>query len=431
MYEKELDFLVSTSYGPGRYDDVYELEGRDYPLGYVRWTENRNMEEYLRLLAEGTVSLDGLGQETFAVTDAQAAYAALQSGQTHPLLVFLAYPEQVSEPERTTYLRTLPPKNDRIGVALVGAGGFAQSQHVPNLAKRPDRFELRAVVARTGATAKAVASRTEAAYATTDYEQVLGDDSIDLILIATRHDLHAPMVLQALEAGKHVFVEKPLALTEDELSAIAAFYEDRQGDGPLLMTGFNRRFSPAAARLRELLADRATPIVATYQMNAGFIPLDHWVHGPEGGGRNIGEACHIYDLFDFLTDAEETTVTAQAIDPPSRHWAANDNFVATIAYADGSVCTLAYTALGHRDHPKERLEVFADGAVYSLNDYRSLSIAGKPGGWNSRTQRKGHLEELDALAHALSVGGSWPISLEQQLQATRISFEVERHLRNG
>ncbi|MGH3072152.1 MAG: bi-domain-containing oxidoreductase [Gaiellaceae bacterium] len=427
MYEKELDFLISTSYGPGRYDDVYELEGQDYPIGYVRWTENRNMEEYLRLLAEGRVSLDGLGQESFPVDEAEAAYEALKSGEAKPLLVLLSYPERDDAERRTTQLRTLAPRPGKIGVALVGAGAFAQGQHLPNLVKLREQYELRAVMSRTGASAKAVAARAEAGYATTDLDQVLADDAIDLVLISTRHDTHAELALRALEAGKHVFVEKPLALTRDELESIEAFYLDR-ADAPVLMTGFNRRFSPAAATLRELLEGRTSPLVATYRMNAGYIPLDHWVHGPEGGGRNIGEACHVYDLFDFLTDAEETAVQAQPISPPSRHWAANDNFVATIGYADGSVCTLAYTALGHRDHPKERLDVFADGAVFSLDDYKSLTVDGKPGGWRATTVKKGHAEELEALAKALREGGPWPIPLEQQLQATRISFAVEERL---
>jgi predicted dehydrogenase/threonine dehydrogenase-like Zn-dependent dehydrogenase len=428
MYEKELDFLISTSYGPGRYDDVYELEGQDYPIGYVRWTENRNMEEYLRLLAEGRVSLDGLGQETFPVDEAETAYEALKSGATKPLLVLLSYPERAEAATRTTRLRTLSPSPGKVGVALVGAGAFAQAQHLPNLIKLREHFELRAVMSRTGATAKAVAARAEAGYATTDLDQVLGDDAIDLVVISTRHDTHAELTLRALEAGKHVFVEKPLALTEEELDALAAFYEGRDG-APLLQTGFNRRFSPAIARLRGLLAGRTSPIVANYRMNAGYIPLDHWVHGPEGGGRNIGEACHAYDVFDALVEAEETSVAAQAIGAQSGHWAANDNFVATIGYADGSVCTLTYTALGHRDHPKERLDVYAGGRVYSLDDYKSLSVDGGEGGLRSTTVKKGHVEELEALAQALREGGPWPIPLEQQLQATRISFAVEQALR--
>ena len=427
MYEKELDFLISTSYGPGRYDDVYEVEGQDYPIGYVRWTENRNMEEYLRLLAENRVSLEGMGQETFPVDQAETAYEALKSSDSKPLLVLLSYPEREDAATRTTQLRTLAPKPEKLGVALVGAGAFAQAQHLPNLVKLRDHYELRAVMSRTGATAKAVAARAEAAYATTDIDEVLGDDAIDLVLISTRHDSHAELTLRALEAGKNVFVEKPLALTEAELAAIESFYAGR-ADGPLLMTGFNRRFSPAVVRLRELLAGRTSPLVANYRMNAGYIPLDHWVHGAEGGGRNIGEACHVYDVFDALVDANEISVQAQAIGAESRHWAANDNFVATIGYADGSVCTLTYTALGHRDHPKERLDVYAGGRVVSLDDYKSLSVEGGGDGWRSSTVKKGHTEELEALARALREGGPWPISLEQQLQATRISFAVERQL---
>jgi predicted dehydrogenase len=257
---------------------------------------------------------------------------------------------------------------------------------------------------------------------------VLEDPDVDLVLIATRHDLHAQLTVEALRAGKHVFVEKPLALDESELAPIEAFYAE--SEGPLLMTGFNRRFAPAIVRARELLAARASPLVADYRMNAGYIPLDHWVHGPEGGGRNIGEACHVYDVFDALTNAEVSSVTARSIAPIGR-FAASDNFVATIAYEDGSVCALTYTALGHRDHPKERFELFSDGSVLTLDDYKSLSVAGSGRGWRSGTQQKGHREELEALAAALRAGGPWPISLEEQTRAMRIAFEVEQEIRDG
>jgi predicted dehydrogenase/threonine dehydrogenase-like Zn-dependent dehydrogenase len=430
LYEKELDVRMSTSYGPGRYDPVYELEGRDYPQGYVRWTENRNMEEYVRLLATGGVLLDDLPQERFEIDDADAAYGALE-GERRPLLVLLSYPERAEAATRRTETRTVAPKQGRIGVALVGAGGFAQAQHLPNLKKLADHFQIRAVVSRTGATAKAVAAQAEAAYATTDLAEVLADPEIDLVLIATRHGLHATQTLEALRAGKHVFVEKPLALNEEELDAIEDFYADRV-DAPLLMTGFNRRFSPAIARARELLATRTTPLVADYRMNAGYLPLDHWVHGPEGGGRNIGEACHVYDVFDSLVaGAEVASVTARAIRADGARLAANDNFAATVGYTDGSVCTLTYTALGNRDHPKERLEVFADNAVLTLDDYKSLTVAGMGSGWRSTTQHKGHVEELEALAAAIRDGGPWPIPLEEQLRAMRIAFAVEARIREA
>ncbi|HEY3541207.1 MAG TPA: bi-domain-containing oxidoreductase [Gaiellaceae bacterium] len=424
LYAKELDVVMSTSYGPGRYDDVYELEGRDYPIGYVRWTENRNMEEYLRLLAAGAVRLDGLQRRAYPVDDAQRAF------DEKPLLALLEYPERTDAGARTLRLRTVRARDGVVRIALVGAGAFAQGSHVPNLLKLRDRFQIRAVVSRTGATAKAVADRVEAAYAGTDLDDVLGDPEIDLVLISTRHDLHAEQTLRALRAGKHVFVEKPLALNEDELAEVEAFYEGR-ADGPLLMTGFNRRFSPAAAQARAVLASRTTPLVADYRMNAGHIPLDHWVHGPEGGGRNIGEACHVYDLFDALVGADVPveSVTARAIRADGTRLAANDNFVATVGYVDGSVCTLTYTALGNKEHPKEQLDVFADGTVLTLDDYKSLAVSGRGSGWRSATQQKGHIEELEALARALREGSAWPISLDEQLRAMRIAFAVEESIR--
>jgi predicted dehydrogenase len=225
-----------------------------------------------------------------------------------------------------------------------------------------------------------------------------------------------------------VFVEKPLAVTPGELERIAHYYAGR--DSPLLMTGFNRRFSPAIRRARELLDGRSTPIMVDYRLNAGYLPPEHWVHGPEGGGRNIGEACHVYDLFDYLTDAEVVDVQANAIRPGAKQWARNDNFVAIVGYADGSICTLTYSALGHSAHPKERMEVFANGNVLLLDDYKALSVVGtRYRGWRSRTAEKGHLEELQALGSCLLEGSTWPISLDEQLRAMRIAFAVEDRLR--
>jgi predicted dehydrogenase/threonine dehydrogenase-like Zn-dependent dehydrogenase len=430
LYQKELDVLMSTSYGPGRYDAVYEIEGRDYPIGYVRWTENRNMAEYLDLLASGGVRLDGFLREQYDVDDADSAYAAVSRDGERPLLVFLRYPERAESQTRKVVLRNVPPAAGKVGVAIVGAGSFALGTHIPNLRKHDDVFTLRCVMSRTGSTARAVAERNGAAYATTDFDEVLHDADVDLVLISTRHDLHAPLTLAALRAGKNVFVEKPLALHEAELAEIEAFFAGVGADAPLLMTGFNRRFSPAAAQARAALAGRTTPLVADYRMNAGHIPLDHWVHGPEGGGRNIGEACHVYDLFDSLVGgADVRRVTAQAIAPTSGRLARNDNFTATISYADGSLCTLTYTALGNAEHAKERMDVFSDNTVVSLDDYKSLTVTGRGNGWRGATQNKGHEEELEALAGALRDGGPWPIPLEEQLRAMRIAFAVEEAIR--
>jgi predicted dehydrogenase len=372
------------------------------------------------------VSTAHLQRRAYPVDEASAAYADLQSDE-RPLLVLLEYPDRGDERARTVRLRATTPRAGRIRVALVGAGSFAQAQHVPNLLRARNLFEIRSVMSRTGSTARSLADRIEAAYATTDLEDVLGDEEIDLVLISTRHDTHADLALRALEAGKNVFVEKPLAIAADDLDRIEAFYAERAA--PVLLTGFNRRFAPAAAALAGGLTGRETPLVASYRMNAGYLPPDHWVHGPEGGGRNIGEACHIYDLFNFLTGAEPRRTTAVSIGTQTPQLRRDDNFIATVRYADGSVCSLTYTALGHRDHPKERLDVFCDGNVYVLDDWRSLSVTGRRGGWRSATAKKGHLEELQALGNAIRHGGPWPIPLEEQLRASRISLAVEECLR--
>lgn len=431
FYRKELDFFISTSYGPGRYDPVYEEQGNDYPLPYVRWTETRNMEEYLRLIAAGRVRLDSLIDRTFAIDEADAAYAALKAGPGAPMLVLLSYPQREASTRQTVRMRETAPVSGQLRIAVAGAGSFAQNVHLPNLEQLKQSFSIRAIMSRTGSNAKAVASQFGAAYATTDFNELLADPDVDLVLIATRHNLHGEMVLSALRAGKHVFVEKPLAIRESEVVAIAQLYETA-GPHPLLMTGFNRRFSPAMVRARELLAQRSTPMIVNYRMNAGYVPPESWVHGAEGGGRNIGEACHIYDLFNFLTDARVADVAAVAARPAGAQWHGNDNFVATVRFEDGSVCTLTYTALGDRGYAKEQMEIFSDGKVLVLDDYRELKVfGGKAAGWTSKVQNKGPLEELQSLAAALRTGGPWPIPLWQQLQASSISFEVERQIQGG
>jgi predicted dehydrogenase/threonine dehydrogenase-like Zn-dependent dehydrogenase len=430
LYAKELDFLISTSYGPGRYDPLYEAEGRDYPLPYVRWTENRNMAAYLDLVASGRISLANIPRRTWAIADASAAYAELSGPEPKPLLALLSYPSGVTPRASRVELRPAGPSKGKgpIRVALVGSGSFAQAVHVPNLVGMKPQVEIRAVANRTGSTARMVAEKVGAAYATSDYAEVLADDQIELVFIATRHHLHAELALAALKAGKHVFVEKPMAISEDQLQAIEAFYEAKPS-GPVLFTGFNRRFSPAAKAARTLLAERKAPAVVSYRVNAGFIPPEHWVHGPEGGGRNIGEACHFYDLFNYLVGRRFTSVSATSIVPTSRQLRRDDNFVATVRYEDGSVCSLTYCALGSSAFPKESMEVFVDGLVLSLDDYRSLKVwGGKHGGWQGAAPDKGHAQELAALAEGVR-SGKWAIPLAEQIAATRISFTVQEALR--
>jgi predicted dehydrogenase len=299
--------------------------------------------------------------------------------------------------------------------------------HLPNLAGMAGTYAIQAVASRTGPNANATAAQYGAAYATTDPAQVLADPNVDLVVIATRHDNHADLAMAALRAGKHVLVEKPLAMTPDQLDLIEEHFSSvGEAASPVLLTGFNRRFSPSAVRLAELLRSRAAPMVMTYRMNAGYLPLDHWTQGDEGGGRNVGEACHIYDLFTFLTSSRSAAIQAQAIQVDAPPYSPRDNFVATIRFEDGSVGTLTYTALGAVEYPKEQLEVFSDGRVLALDDYRRLNVSGsKAAGLTSTAQEKGQKEELAALAKAIRDGGPWPIPLWQQLQAMRIAFAVE------
>jgi predicted dehydrogenase len=387
------------------------------------------MQAYIDLLARGKVKLTNLYSSPYKIENAHDAYEALKVEGQKPLMVFLEYPEREGIFVSRVTLHRSELKSDKIRVALVGASSFAQGVHLPNMVKLRDQFILKAVMSRTGANARAVATQYQSAYCTTDYEDVLQDREIDLVMIATRHHLHGSMVLQALQAGKHVFVEKPLATKEDEIRNIQLFYS-RNEQLPMLMVGFNRRFSPAIQNIRKIISHRTTPIIVNYRMNAGYLPLDHWVHGTEGGGRNIGEACHIYDLFNYLVDGSKANkVNANSIKPKSKQWGLNDNFVATITYADGSLCTLTYTALGDKSYPKERMEIFVDGKVIVLDDYKSVTVhGGRQKGWYSNSIQKGQLEELEALALNLKKENSWPISFEDQIQASWISFEVERQL---
>lgn len=432
IYRNEIDFYISTSYGPGRYDDRYEEHGLDYPPAYVRWTENRNMHEYLRLLADGLVRVDDLVDRVYPLADAAAAYNDLRNSPDKPLMVLLAYPDKPPGTRPAARLANptvaAGPAGGPLRVALIGAGGFAKGMHLPNIQGLSDDYRLHAVVSRSGHNAQAVARQYEAAYATTDIDAALSDDDVDVVLIATRHHLHADLTLRALQAGKHVLVEKPLAMNAAELDSIEQYFADRD-QTPVLLTGFNRRFSPHLAPIRALAARRINPFIASYRMNAGHIPSDHWVHGVEGGGRNIGEACHIYDLFTALADSDVTSIRAQAIVPATGHFRRDDNFVVSLGFDDGSVATLTYTALGHKDHPKERLELYCDGVVAELDDYRRTALTGAADkGVQTAVPDKGQKEELQVLAAAIRGQRAWPIPLWQQLQATRIALEVEQQI---
>lgn len=433
FYAKEIDFLISTSYGPGRYDRRYEEQGLDYPISYVRWTENRNMAEYLRLIADGRVQIVPLVAARYPIEEATAAYAAI-GGADKPLVALLTYPALEATPvriNRRLNLKSVPRSGEgKIRMALIGAGSFARASHLPNMRALDCLYHLRAVVNRTGPSAKAVGQQFGADYVSTDPAEVLADPEVDAVLIATRHHLHGSVALAALKAGKHVLVEKPLTLSREELAELQAFYGNEAAAAgvsgkPILLTGYNRRFSPHVLRMQRLLAQRSAPFILNYRMNAGFIPLDHWVHGPEGGGRNLGEACHIYDLFTALANAEVTGIAAQAIKPATAYYGRNDNFVATLSFADGSVANLVYTALGHKAVPKEAAELYVDGNIAVLNDYKSLTVHGaKKQSLQTRLQDKGLMIELERFAQGIQTG-DWPIPWWQQVQVSEVAFAVE------
>ena len=430
FYRKEIDLLMSTSYGPGRYDASYEAEGHDYPYAHVRWTLNRNMQAYLELVGRGRVNVDALLDRVVPIEEASAIYAELAKAvDVLPLGVVIHYPdEEVPEPEPTRvtlhgHRRTVP---DRINYALVGAGAFGTGMLVPQMRKRADRYFLRGVVSRTGTQGSNFARDNQVEILTSDLDAVLRDPEFQLIVIATRHHEHADQVVRSLAFGKHVFVEKPLAISWSELERVVGAYSGL-ADKPLLMVGFNRRFSPALQMLKERIAGRRSPLMIQYRLNAGYLPLDHWVHGAQGGGRNVGEACHMYDVFRFLAGAPARSIDAAAIDPRDLPYARSDNFAATITYDDGTVASLMYTALGPKGGlGKEHITVFCDGEAFVVDDFKKLTKASDGSVlWQSGEPDKGHFEELSRFGDAIAGGAEAPIPFAEIVETSAVALQIE------
>ena len=433
FYRKEIDLLMSTSYGPGRYDAAYEIEGHDYPFAYVRWTLNRNMQSYLDLVARGRIDVQPLIDRVISVDEAPVAYRALAQGTTElPLGVLIRYPDDTRDlPEPADSTRVVirghrKAPDGPLNYALVGAGAFGTAMLVPQMKKRRDRFFLKAVVSRNASQGGNFARDNQVELLTSDLGVALNDPGIDLVVIATRHHEHASQVARALEAGRHVFVEKPLAITWAELDRVAALYRGLETP-PMLMVGFNRRFSPALTMVKDLVGRRRAPLMVEYRLNAGYLPLDHWVHGPHGGGRNIGEACHMYDVFRFLTGAPVVSISATPIDPGELPYRRNDNFSATIGYEDGSLAHLLYTALGPKTGlGKERIEVFCDGETYIVDDFKRLIKASDDSVlWQSHETDKGHFEELSRLGDAIAAGGPPPIPVDELIETSAVALHIE------
>ncbi len=424
LYPKELDVLISTSYGPGRYDPDYEEGGQDYPIGYVRWTENRNMQEYLKLVAEGKVKVAPLISATYPLENAADAYEALQQEETRPLLVILTYPDKPPDDvlgRTITHIADPAPKKEGIlEVGIIGAGNFAVAVHLPNLFQMQDRFRINTICDIDSQRAMQAAKRFKAIRHSSDSEAVCTDPKIDVVMITTRHDQHAPLATLAAESGKAVFCEKPMGVNRDETLALVKLLKEKET--PYLV-GFNRRFSPAAREIRRRTVDRNNPLVIVYTVNAGFLPENHWTHGPSGGGRIVGEACHMIDVCTYLTGSTLADLKAGAIRPGGHQYFAHDNVQLALAYEDGSIAQITYTAMGAPGHPKERVEVHAGGWSYTIDNYKRLIIAGpKEQIIEYRGSEKGHKEELIEFSNWLRGEAGPPIELGSMLETTLATF---------
>jgi len=431
-YERELDLRISRSYGPGRYDTAYEEKGLDYPFAYARWTEGRNMGEFLRLAASGRLNLDSLITYTFPIDDASKAYGLIGEGAGEEVLgVLLEYPPKPGTDQPAVPLAVSHPvkgqgsRHGKVNVGLVGCGNFARAVILPAI-KRVPAAHLSTVVSASGVNA-VNAARGLSARAGSDVVGLMADPAIDLALIATPHHLHAEQVLMGLEAGKAVFVEKPLCLTVEELEQIVATCERlRVAERPVrLAVGFNRRFAPLAIQMREFIDQRTGPVDLQYRVNAGALPKGHWVADPDvGGGRILGEVCHFIDLANFL-----------AARPPRAIYAAGSpdgSVTIIIRYADDSTASIQYLTTGHRGFAKERIEAFADGTGAVLDDFNSLETrrgATRQMRKNRWRQDKGHQAQFAAVIDAIARGQALPVDIGEAFLSTRMSLLVLDSLR--
>ena len=435
LYEKELDVSMSRSYGPGRYDPTYEERGVDYPFSYVRWTENRNMQAFLRLLETGQVSVSKLIGEVHPLADAQKAYAVLLAPGPRPISVLFRYSPEKYAAEgpklAAPTLQLLPPRSagGPVKVGLVGAGKFAKEFILPNIKRNP-AFRLVSIITSSPVNAKQTGEKYGFEKCGTDFADMLRDPDVELVIIATPHNLHSSMVVDSLRAGKPVFTEKPLCLTVAELEDIAKAVSETKLP---VYVGFNRRFSPMILKARDLLRQTAGPYLINYRVNAGHIPPSHWLQDPRvGGGRILGECGHFFDTFDFLIDSTVKSIRVSSVPSGTGKVASHDNFVASLDWEDGSVASLTYTSLGSNLMSKERIEIFGGSRSIIIDDFKSAEFLGYSyGPVKLDRQDKGHAAEFDQLANALSGKQSTMIPFEDAYKATRISIMVDAMVRTG
>lgn len=449
-YKKEVDFRLSCSYGPGRYDPVYEEQGVDYPFGYVRWTEQRNMAAFLQLVAEGKVTPGKLVTHRFKFDDALDAYQVLLGIKKEPYLgIVLEYGDgssldrigkidrikrrvdfsvQSNNPDNPVH----PVRKETVGVSFVGAGNFAKAVLLPNL-KKIKGVEFRGISTATGMSATDTAKKYGFAFAATDQVEVMKDESTNLVFVTTRHDMHASQIKAALDAEKYVFSEKPLCISEEQLLNLS------NPDIPVnpvlnkVMIGFNRRFSPHAKLLKEYFSKRTLPLVMHYRVNAGSIPKDIWLQDPEvGGGRIIGEGCHFIDFMSYVCGSPVVKVQAMCIKTTNGAETPEDSISVNLQFADGSVGTLEYVALGDTTLPKEWCEIHGEGSTATMDNFCKTVCTGKLGKRKlSGKQQKGFAEELAATISAVKNGTAMPIPFEEILNVTKTTFAILKAVKSG
>jgi predicted dehydrogenase len=429
-FEKELSFINSRSYGPGRYDPAYEEKGKDYPIGYVRWTEGRNFQTIVELLETGKLQVAPLITQRFPIESAPDAYEIITGRTKVPFLgVVLIYPGGATPTSSVIRFQVTSSKPaSMVKLGMLGAGLFANATLLPAI-KKVTEIQLIGIASASGMHAQHSGQKFGFTYACSDDEQILNDPEVNTVAILTRHDTHADLTIRALKAGKNVFVEKPLAITVDQLEKVSIQLQNTNAG--LLMMGFNRRFAPLALELTRFLQSRSEPLYAHYRVNAGYIPLNHWTQDPEqGGGRIVGEGCHFVDFVTFLVGSAPVSVQTQAL--PNLGKYREDNVSMTFGFADGSTAIVDYLANGDKSFAKERVEVFCAGRIAVLDDYRSLLMVENGNRKVIKSafkQDKGHFGEMLALVKGLRDGVA-PIPYEQLLGVSRAMFAAVTSLRS-
>jgi len=428
FFSRELKLIISMSYGPGRYDPEYEERGHDYPLPYVRWTEKRNIESFLELIAEKRLNVERLTTHRFSIDEADRAYQLISGELQEPNLGVVLNYDPEAEVARKVSLTTPVRKSEKsVALGVIGAGGYVPAMLLPHF--KTEGVEFRSIATATGISAHDVGKRFGFAHAVSSAEEVLDDTSVNLVVIGTRNNTHAELARGALERNKHVFVEKPLAVNDDELESVLQAAEKSSGK---LMVGFNRRFAPLTQRAKEFFHNHDAPLSMVYRVNAGRIPKEHWMQDPvEGGGRIIGEGCHFIDLLQYLAGAPPVYLFAESISARSSKIVDADSVFITLRFADGSNGCVAYLSEGDKSLAKERVEVFGGGRAFVLDDFRRATLYkdGREEQVALKTQDKGQQEQVRAVCASVLQGGAALISYDELAATTRATFRVLDSLR--